>query len=389
MAARSEVDTKRIQYLLGLCSQADRERFESEYFEDEDAYQKMLTAEDDLIDAYARGELTGEERRRFEKRFLGSFEGRKRVKFARAFSGGVSARETTAPVTLPGWRGAQRIALIAAVIVVAVVVSWLVIANRRMSRELRELRAVRVESSNEADELRRAADADRARAAELESHLNALQAQSNEPKQHNNTTHNQRVNRLPIPKVKTVSGTVAVGSPEIPVNRDDATLGNTFESKRITQLPLEARDIPSLLTLQTGTTREGAVSGGRRDQSNITLDGVDLIQEHTENFRIVITQRKIDLDATKTPGWVSLRLVLDGPARHTEYRITLETPDGRQVMAVDWVEPLTEDQNSIDTPVIKTTDLPSGNYQLALMGKEPDGSFVRVAQYLLRVSRNQ
>ncbi|HKR14519.1 MAG TPA: hypothetical protein VJT15_20805, partial [Pyrinomonadaceae bacterium] len=71
----SEIDTKRIQYLLGLCSQAERERIESEYFADKDAFQKMLTAEDDLVDAYARGGLSGEERRRFEKRFLSSGDG--------------------------------------------------------------------------------------------------------------------------------------------------------------------------------------------------------------------------------------------------------------------------------------------------------------------------
>ena len=90
MAARSISETKRVQYLLGLSAPAERELIESEYFEDEHAFQEMLAAEDDLMDAYARGELAGEERRRFEMRFMSSLRGRERVQFARAFTGTVS-----------------------------------------------------------------------------------------------------------------------------------------------------------------------------------------------------------------------------------------------------------------------------------------------------------
>ena len=53
------------------------------------------------------------------------------------------------------------------------------------------------------------------------------------------------------------------------INTQDATLGNNFESLQITQLPLEARNITDLLTLQPGATREGYVTGARADQSNI------------------------------------------------------------------------------------------------------------------------
>lgn len=37
--------------------------------------------------------------------------------------------------------------------------------------------------------------------------------------------------------------------------------------------------------------------------------------------------------------------------------------------------------NLFDTPAISTRDLPSGNYMLLLMGKEPGGSFVKIAEY--------
>ena len=80
------------------------------------------------------------------------------------------------------------------------------------------------------------------------------------------------------------SVTVSATSSELLVNREDATLGNTFVNKQITQLPLEARNIPSLLTLQTATTRDGYVAGSRADQANITLDGVDINEAQTNTI---------------------------------------------------------------------------------------------------------
>jgi hypothetical protein len=62
---------------------------------------------------------------------------------------------------------------------------------------------------------------------------------------------------------------------EAPLNTADATIGNTFESRRIEQLPLNARNVVGLLSLQPGVTRTGYVNGGRSDQANVLLDGVD------------------------------------------------------------------------------------------------------------------
>ncbi len=69
-------------------------------------------------------------------------------------------------------------------------------------------------------------------------------------------------------------------------NTEDATLGNNFVSEQITQLPLEARNLVDLLSLQPGATREGYVTGSRADQSNVTLDGVDINNAQTGNAEI-------------------------------------------------------------------------------------------------------
>src|SRR5215470_10033495 len=75
------------------------------------------------------------------------------------------------------------------------------------------------------------------------------------------------------------------------VNTTDATIGNAFDSHQILALPFEGRDAAGVLSLQPGVTfvgdsvndnfdtRNGALNGGRSDQANITLDGVDNNQQ--------------------------------------------------------------------------------------------------------------
>lgn len=79
---------------------------------------------------------------------------------------------------------------------------------------------------------------------------------------------------------------VSASSQEALINTEDATLGNNFNSLQITQLPLEARSVVDLLSLQPGSTREGYVTGARADQSNVTLDGVDVNNAVTGNAEI-------------------------------------------------------------------------------------------------------
>jgi hypothetical protein len=85
--------------------------------------------------------------------------------------------------------------------------------------------------------------------------------------------------------------TVEVSGQAAPVNTTDASLGNTFDNRQVLNLPFEGRDPAAILSLQPGVayignnpestandyydSRNGAVNGGRSDQANITLDGVD------------------------------------------------------------------------------------------------------------------
>jgi hypothetical protein len=74
---------------------------------------------------------------------------------------------------------------------------------------------------------------------------------------------------------------VEAAASAVTVDTEDATLGNNFENQQITQLPLESRNVLNLLTLQPGVTKDGYVAGARSDQSNVTLDGVDINDAQT------------------------------------------------------------------------------------------------------------
>ncbi len=75
------------------------------------------------------------------------------------------------------------------------------------------------------------------------------------------------------------------------LNTTDASLGNVITPQQVESLPMEARNVMSLLTLQPGVVfsgdptdqRSGSVAGGRSDQANVTLDGVDVNDQQTQN----------------------------------------------------------------------------------------------------------
>lgn len=112
------------------------------------------------------------------------------------------------------------------------------------------------------------------------------------------------------------------------LNTIDAALGGADDNATIQALPSEERNVPDLLSLQPGVfflpppsnpaladSRTGAVNGGRSDQGNITLDGVDdndqvrglaftgvlrETQDSVEEFRV--TTGNADADSGRSSG---------------------------------------------------------------------------------------
>ena len=103
--------------------------------------------------------------------------------------------------------------------------------------------------------------------------------------------------QLDIPlEMGSLAETVQVTAEARVLNTSDASLGNVITGRQVRELPLEARNVVGLLSLQTGVVyipkadasttmdpRYGAVSGARSDQANVTLDGVDVNDAQNQN----------------------------------------------------------------------------------------------------------
>src|SRR5882724_3323471 len=115
---------------------------------------------------------------------------------------------------------------------------------------------------------------------------------------------------------------VTVTAEEPALNLVDASIGNSFNETQVREIPLEGRNVPDLLSLQAGVaytgnrigdkdqdTRNGAVNGARSDQSNVTLDNVDVndqssgyaftsvlpvTQDSVQEFRVTTTNYGAD-----------------------------------------------------------------------------------------------
>lgn len=72
------------QFLLGKLSEEENIRIEEEYFGKNDRFEQLLIAENDLIDAYVKDDLSSEDRKHFENRLLLNPKQRKKVEFAKA-----------------------------------------------------------------------------------------------------------------------------------------------------------------------------------------------------------------------------------------------------------------------------------------------------------------
>src|SRR6202166_4015133 len=123
-------------------------------------------------------------------------------------------------------------------------------------------------------------------------------------------------------KVGAATEILTVTSEAPAIDMVDASLRDSFNETQVQDIPLEGRNVPDLLSLQAGVaytgnrigdkdqdTRNGAVNGARSDQSNITLDNVDVndqsngyaftsvlpvTQDSVQEFRITTTNYGAD-----------------------------------------------------------------------------------------------
>ena len=181
-------------YLLGTLSETDTERFDKMSLTDGEFADRLLVLEDDLVDSYARGELSGDLLNRFSSHYLASPRSREKVKVAEtlllfadkaATASAVDSRVTRASPTQgeavlrqaarPGFFAMPRLALqwgfAAAALVFLVAGGYLAYENLRLRREMTQTKTERAALEQREQELQRQLAAQRSADAETEQEL--------------------------------------------------------------------------------------------------------------------------------------------------------------------------------------------------------------------------
>ena len=83
-------EKRMVKYLLRQLPEQEQVEFEARYLSDDYCFEELLAIEDELRDAYARGELSGRDRDAFEQRLLATSQQRHTQEFARSLQQSVA-----------------------------------------------------------------------------------------------------------------------------------------------------------------------------------------------------------------------------------------------------------------------------------------------------------
>jgi len=112
------------RYLLGSLPEEESEELERRYFGEGSLFEELLAEEDEILDSYAAGDLSDEERRRFEKLLGSSNRLRNRAAFAKTL---LRLERRT------GFHVPRAVLLLAATLVLALGGLWIVRDSDRRS----------------------------------------------------------------------------------------------------------------------------------------------------------------------------------------------------------------------------------------------------------------
>jgi hypothetical protein len=131
-----------VRYLLGALPPDEVERLDERTFVDEELAERLRVVEDDLVDSYAAGTLTGERLQRFESFYLASPRRRSKAALAKGLRGAIE-RSTRQPRPVPNAtaqvsRHVGRTVCLAAAAALIVATGVLLLQNGTLRRELRD-----------------------------------------------------------------------------------------------------------------------------------------------------------------------------------------------------------------------------------------------------------
>lgn len=315
------------RYLLGLLSPEEVARFEQRYFADDSLFEEMETVEDQLVDAYVRGELNANDRNQFESALSNSKRLAERVQLGRVLAKRISITDLPRPIPVPEpsrWRAFlaslftdfRSFATAAMVLLLLLGGVLMTIAWFRSREELRRLNTQRAQLEQQQQDLAQRVEQLQANANRLNGEVQSANAERDRLNQELRKTEEELAN------VRRQSGTSAVVA----------------------------------VTLFPGPSR-GA--GGEPD-----------------------------LTVPKKPATVRLNLALDND-QYPRYSVSIESPDRRVVVAqrdLSAKGPASQRTIALQFP---STKLSAGEYAVTVSGLTPSGTYVPVFSYGLRVSRRE
>jgi anti-sigma factor RsiW len=177
------------RYLLGELSDSEQAALEEKYFTDPQVFDKMVKAENELVDNYARGLLDPESREKFEQYYLAHPKRRERAEFAQTLVTKLHQFEADGAVALVGqvswWRRllpalsgrAFAFSMSLALLLLVLGLGALVFTTRRSQEELARTQAAHAAQEQRDRELQQQLANERARIKDSNDELNRARPQ--------------------------------------------------------------------------------------------------------------------------------------------------------------------------------------------------------------------
>ncbi len=117
---------------------------------------------------------------------------------------------------------------------------------------------------------------------------------------------------------------VSAANSEVTIDTTDATVGNNFDVQLLNDLPVQIRDTPStLFTLQPGIAAS-SVTGARTDQSDVTVDGLDVNDISTGQTFLIVANAPVD-SIEEFRGTVAGELASSGPGGGGQFQLVTKS----------------------------------------------------------------
>jgi hypothetical protein len=276
MVDRTEPDETAVRYLLGTATEQEKTVIEETLFKDPAALEEVAAVEDELIDDYLSGELTGDERSAFESAYFATAERRERINFARMLRqrlAGTGAKPPLAPPRTRGRAVPSPIFLAAAAVLFAILAFVFGMDSVRAHRQVRELLAERSAATQRELELSRQVGEAQAQAERLD---RQVAQERSETERLSREIEDLQTSAAKTASLTLIAGLVRGGGnvPAVRVAPDTVSLRLTAPMQVSYPSYRAAVQTPEGKTLWRGPARPAAAGGG--PSISVTVPGKDL-----------------------------------------------------------------------------------------------------------------